>query len=80
MLLAQLLLLRLPGPADGERLGRGVAASGARWPAAAAAAAAIALSIMLFQAAAARLVPAMTAAVPPAALLLFAVGRYRGSP
>jgi hypothetical protein len=80
MLLAQLLLVRHPGPADGERLGRGLAASGARWPPAIAAATAIALSVMLFQAAAARLVPAMSAALPPAALLAFALGRYRASP
>ncbi len=80
MLLAQLLLVRHPGPADGERLGGGLVASSARWPPAAAAAAAIALSVMLFQAAAARLVPAMSAALPPAALLAFALGRYRASP
>jgi hypothetical protein len=79
MLLAQLLLARHPGPADGERLGRSLAASGARWPAAAAATAAVALSLMLFQAAAAHLVPAMAAALPPAALLAFAVGRARAS-
>jgi hypothetical protein len=79
MLLAQLLLARHAGPADGQRLGDGRVVSTARWPAAAAAAA-IALSVMLFQAAAARLVPALTATLPPAALLAFAVGRYRASP
>jgi hypothetical protein len=81
MLLAQLLLARHAGPAEGERLGdaRG-GASASRWPAAAAAGAAIALSVMLFQAAAARLVPPLCAALPPAALLAFAVGRYRASP
>jgi hypothetical protein len=79
MLLAQLLLARHAGPAAGERLGDGRAVSSARWPAVAAAAA-IALSVMLFQAAAVRLVPALTATLPPAALLAFAVGRYRASP
>jgi hypothetical protein len=78
MLLAELLMARHAGPAEGERLGdAGVRAS--RWPAAAAAGAAIALSVMLFQAAAARLVPPLCAALPPAALLAFAVGRYKAS-
>ncbi len=76
MLLAQLLLARHAGSA-GERLGRGRGSG--RWPVAAAAAAAIAGSVMLFQAAAARLVPALSATLPPAALLAFAVGRYRAS-
>jgi hypothetical protein len=75
MLLAQLLLARHAGSTTGERLGRG--RGSARWPVAAAAAAATAGSVMLFQAAAARLVPALSAALPPAALLAFAVGRYR---
>jgi hypothetical protein len=79
MLLAQLLLARQAGPSVGERLDAGRGASSARWPAAVASAAAIAGSLMLFQAAAARLVPALTAALPPAALLAFAVGRYRGA-
>ncbi|HTB74309.1 MAG TPA: hypothetical protein VK762_13755 [Polyangiaceae bacterium] len=78
MLLAELLMARHAGPAEGERLGdAGVRAS--RWPAAAAAGAAIALSVMLFQAAAARLVPPICAALPPAALLAFAVRRYKAS-
>jgi hypothetical protein len=80
MLLAQLLLARHAGPAAGERLGLGRATARARWPVAAASAAAIAASVMLFQAAAARLVPAISAAIPPAALLAFAVERYRASP
>ena len=80
MLLAQLLLARHAGPAVGERLGQGRATASARWPVAAASAAAIAASVMLFQAAAARLVPALSAVLPPAALLAFAVGRYRASP
>ncbi len=78
MLLAQLLMARHAGPADGERLGD-AGARAARWPAAAAAGAAIALSVMLFQAAAAQLVPPLCAALPPAALLAFAVGRYKAS-
>jgi hypothetical protein len=77
MLLAQLLLARHASVTVGER-SRSLPA-GARWPAAAAAAAAIVGSVMLFQAAAARLVPALSAALPPAALLAFAVGRYRTS-
>jgi hypothetical protein len=78
MLLAQLLLSRHAGPADSERLGESRAAN-ARWPAAAAAAA-IALSVILFQAAAVNLVPAFSATLPPAALLAFAVARYRAAP
>jgi hypothetical protein len=80
MLLAQLLLARHAGTALGERLGPSHVTASARWPVAAATAAAIAASVMLFQAAAARLVPALSAALPPAALLAFAVGRYRASP
>ena len=41
---------------------------------------AVAGSVVLFQAAAAHRTPAMLAAVPPAALLAFAVGRYWTSP
>jgi hypothetical protein len=77
MLLAQLLLARHAGPTAAERLGQGRGGSSARWQAAAASAAAIVGSVMLFQAAAARLVPALSAVLPPAALLAFAVGRYR---
>jgi len=79
MLLAQLLLARHAGPTAAERLGAGRTASMARWQAVVASAAAIVGSMMLFQAAAARLVPALTAALPPAALLVFALGRYRAS-
>jgi hypothetical protein len=79
MLVAQILLARHARPADGERLGDGSATSGARWPAAAAGGA-IVLSIMLFQAAAVRRVPALSATLPPAALLAFAVARYRAAP
>jgi hypothetical protein len=45
-----------------------------------AAGAAVAASVMLFQAAAARQIPAMLGAVPPVVLLAFAVGRYRSAP
>jgi hypothetical protein len=79
MLLAQLLLARHAGPAAGERLGDGRGAYAVRGPAAAAAGA-IALSVILFQAAAVRLVPALSATLPPAALLAFAVARYKASP
>jgi hypothetical protein len=51
-----------------------------RLVAAFASAAAVATSVMLFQAAAARLVPALSAALPPVALLVFAFGLYRVSP
>lgn len=74
MLLAQLLLSR-PTGRPGERVG----GTASRWPAVAASGAAVLGSLMLFQAAAARLVPALLAALPPAALLAFAVERYRGS-
>ncbi len=47
---------------------------------AAGAAVAVAASIVLFQAAAARVLPSMLAPVPALALLAFAVGRYRVSP
>jgi hypothetical protein len=73
MLLAQLLLERHAGPNAQQRLG---GAGSARWPALASGAAVVG-SLMLFQAAAARLVPALLAALPPAALLAFALGRYR---
>jgi hypothetical protein len=76
MLLAQLLLARHAGPSTGERLGPG---RGTRWPVALASASAVVGSVMLFQAAAARLVPALFATLPPAALLVFAAGRYRAS-
>jgi hypothetical protein len=76
MLLAQLLLARHAGPSVGERLG---AARSGRWPVALASAVAVVGSVMLFQAAAARLVPALLAVLPPAALLVFAAGRYRAS-
>lgn len=79
MLLAQLLLARHAGPSAGERLGASRSASRARWSVGVASAAAIVGSVMLFQAAAARLVPALSATLPPAALLAFAVARYRGS-
>jgi hypothetical protein len=44
------------------------------------AAAAVAASIVLFQAAAARVLPSMLAPLPALALLAFAVGRYRVAP
>jgi hypothetical protein len=47
---------------------------------AAGAAAAVAASIVLFQAAAARVLPSMLAPLPALALLAFAVGRYRVAP
>ena len=80
MLLAQLLLARHVGPSVGERLGPARAAAAARWPAVTASAGAVMGSVMLFQAAAAHLVPALLAILPPAALLLFAANRYRASP
>ncbi len=80
MLLAQLLLARHAGPSVGERLGPARAAGAARWPAVTASASAVMGSVMLFQAAAAHLVPALLATVPPAALLLFAASRYWASP
>jgi hypothetical protein len=79
MLLAQLLLARHAGPSAGQRLGASRSASRARWSVGVASAAAIVGSVMLFQAAAARLVPALSATLPPAALLAFAVARYRVS-
>ena len=76
MLLAQLLLERHAGPSAQQRLGSSGGPGSARWPALASAAAVVG-SLMLFQAAAARLVPALLAALPPAALLAFALARYR---
>lgn len=79
MLLAQLLLVRHAGTRR-ERLGRQGEVRALQWPAIAASGAAVLGSLMLFQAAAARLVPALSAALPPAALLAFAVERSRSSP
>ncbi|HEY8041174.1 MAG TPA: hypothetical protein VIF15_15310 [Polyangiaceae bacterium] len=77
LLLAHALLGRSPegvwGPRD-RRLTREDAA------AALAAGAAIAGSVLLFQAAAARQAPALLGALPPLALLAFAVRRYRAAP
>lgn len=80
MLLAQLLLARPAGAADGEGLARNRGGAGVRWrvaPVALATALAIISSVMLFQAAAARQAPAFLAALPPALLLAFAARRYR---
>ena len=63
MLMAQWLLARHASPSAQQRLGSGGGRSSGRWPALASAAA--------------RLVPALLAALPPAGLLAFAVGRYR---
>src|ERR1019366_1069072 len=75
MLLAQLLLARPAAhgdrPAQNRSLGRTV------WPVALTAATAVVASVMLFQAAAALLVPAVVAALPPAFLLAFALRRSR---
>jgi hypothetical protein len=76
MLMAQWLLARHASPSAQQRLGAGGGRGSGRWPALASAAAVVG-SLMLFQAAAARLVPALLAALPPAGLLAFAVGRYR---
>jgi hypothetical protein len=70
LLLAHAMLVR---PAD-RRLGRADAR------ALGAAIGAVAASVVLFQASAAQRVPAVLGALPPAALLAFAVGRYRAVP
>ena len=79
MLLAHLLLGRRASAPSGGKAHRSSHPAG-RLPAALASAAAVAGSVMLFQAAAARLVPALFAALPPVALLAFAFGLYRVSP
>jgi hypothetical protein len=63
-------LLAFPEPAQRAR---------ERVATAVASAVTVACSVGLFQAAAARRLPAVLAAVPPAALLAFAVWRYRGT-
>lgn len=78
MLLAHLLLGRRASAASGGKAHRPHPAD--RLPAALASAATVAASVLLFQAAAARLVPALFAALPPVALLAFAFGLYRVSP
>jgi hypothetical protein len=77
MLLAQGLLARRS--VDGER--RALASAPGRktalWPILAGTAVALGASVILFQTAAARLTPAVLAALPPALLLGFAAWRYR---
>ena len=75
MLLARILLGRRA--ADGDRPAQNRGLVGAVWPVALVAAGSVVASVMLFQAAAAHLVPAVLAALPPALLLVFAVERYR---
>jgi hypothetical protein len=76
MLLSQLLLGRPSGGAGGGRSAPGRGLGRPLWPVVLAVASVVA-SVMLFQAAAAHLVPALLAALPPAFLLAFALGRYR---
>jgi hypothetical protein len=78
MLIAHLLLVSGVRPGGGDPVRRSTATG--RLPAALASAATVVGSIILFQAAAAHLVPAMFATLPPVALLTFAFGRYRASP
>jgi hypothetical protein len=81
LLLSHLLLV--PGgrrEGAGKRGKTGPRLTADRLPAALASATAVVASVALFQAAAAHRVPAMFAALPPVALLAFALGRYRASP
>jgi hypothetical protein len=70
LLLAHALLGRSPGNRLRREDATALLASGAS----------VAVSVVLFQAAAARALPAMLAVVPPVALLGFAIRRYRSSP